>query len=254
MNDLIYNGRSLQSFGYTIKANPGAEVAERDIEFSETSGGEGAELNDSGGYKNVDRTYEISSFPYWNNGKSTAQLAQELKDWLYSGYDSYKLLRDSFNPGYFCYAVPKAPNPLLFKAQRLIETSITFTRRPYWYSDVGQEEIVKENNSDSLTIKINNPEVIPSLPYIKVELSGTATQLDLSANPTATWQPITITDTDVAEINSVSENIYNGSTDLNGQSFCDYFPFFKPGVNQLVFSATGANIRKVTIIPNWRRL
>ncbi len=254
INDLVYNGKNLQSFGYMIKADPGMEVAEREIEFSEQSGGEGSELHDSGGYKNVDRTYEINSFPYWNTKKSSFQIAQELKDWLYSNYGDYKILRDTYNPGYFCYAIPKNPNPLLFVAKKLIDTSITFTRKPFWYSDIGQQKIITTANSSNVSITLNNPETIESLPYFKVELSATATELSISANPSAPWEPFTVENISTVEIDSAEENTFNGAVDLNGQCSCDYYPILTPGINQLVFTAIGANITKVTIIPRWRRL
>lgn len=254
MNDLIYNGKNLQSFGYTIKANPGMEIAERELEFSEISGGEGSELHDSGGYKNVDRVYEINSFPYWNKEKSTLQIAKELKEWLYSSYGDYKILRDSFNPGYFCYAIPKNPNPLLFKAKKLIDTSITFTRKPYWYSDAGQEAIVQEPNLSTYSIRINNPETLCSLPYIKIELAAVATELTISSSPSAPWEPFTLENVSEVEIDSNQENTYNGNTDLNDHCTCDYYPYLNPGVNVLVFTATNALISRITIIPNWRRL
>lgn len=256
MNDLIYDGQSLNEYGFLIKKDPGHEIAERDMELIDIIGGEGSELNDSEGYKNVDRVYEINSFPYWNKHKSDIQIDKELTSWLYSKYTDYKILRDTYNPGYFCYAIPKAPNIIAFKAKRLLDTTLTFTRKPFWYSDKGQEKIIKEFNTPvaSASIKLLNPESIESTPLIVVDFSSNSGTFTLSEDG-ANWSPI-IVDLNVTEIeiDAAAENIQGGEIDLNDVSICDYFPKLLPGNNQLNFSAEDVSITKITIIPRWRRL
>ncbi len=255
IKDLIYNGKNLQSFGYVIKRNPGYEVAERDMDFVEIKG-DGSALIDNGGYKNVDRTYEVNSFPYWNGHKSTRQLVQEFKDWLYSEYGDYKILRDSYNPGYFCYAIPKQSNLIEYKAAKMLDTSIAFSRKPFWYSDKGTEEIVFEYGTPvaSAAITLENPENISSLPYIKVEFSTSGGDLTISKSG-AKWSPFTVENiTNKIEIDSTTENCHNGSTDMNLNTTADYFPWLTPGENVLNFAATDFLISKITVIPNWRRL
>ena len=256
MNDLIYDGQNLNSFGFMIKKDPGHEIAERDIELIDMIGGEGSELSDSEGYKNVERIYEINSNPYWNKHKSDSQMTKGLTSWLYSKYANYKILTDTYNPGYFCYAIPKAPSIIAFKAKRLLDTTLTFTRKPFWYSYEGQKEIVKEFNDpvSSASVELLNPESIKSRPLIKVEFSSNSGTFTLSKEG-AKWSPFTV-DLSVAEIeiDSAEENVQGGEIDLNDMTICEYFPDLLPGSNQLIFTAENVNITRITIIPRWRRL
>ncbi len=256
MNDLIYNGKSLNSYGFTIKKDPGKEIAERDIELIDIIGGEGSEINDSEGYRNVDRVYEINSFPYWNENKSDNQITKDLTSWLYSQYGDYKILRDTYNPGYFCYAIPKIPNLIAFNAKHLYDTTLTFTRKPFWYSDKGQEEIIKEFNDpvSSTTIELLNPESIESLPLIIVDFSSNTGTFTLTEDGTK-WSPLVV-DLNVSEIeiDSAEENISGGEIDINDMSSCEYFPKLIPGHNLLNFSTENVLITKIRIIPRWRRL
>ena len=258
MYDFIYNGKSLLAYGYTIKSIPEREVAERDITFTELVGGDGSELTDNGGYKNVDRKYEINSFPYWLEGQPNDQIVNKIINWLFSNYDDYKILRDSFNPGYFCYAIPKTPNSFLIKAHRLADTTIIFERKPFWYSDIGNKEKVQEFDTavSSATMKLFNEESIFSAPLIKVDFdsgSGTVT----IANSRSERAPMSVVSDSAFNsitIDSASERVYSENSFFDDCASGDYFPVFLPGENELTVSAQGFKITKVTVVPRWRRL
>lgn len=250
INDFIYDGKSLKSFGFSIKERPSYLIAERDMEFSEILGGEGSEILDNGGFKNVEINYKINSNPYYNLQKSDDQIAREIVDWLYNYDGKYKILRDTYNPGYFCYAICKNPEVIINPMERLLDTTITFSRKPYWYSDKGKQKVIYSFLPTVLQTDISllNPEIISSKPYIKVEIVGKG---DLRIRGGSSQ--LIISCEDYVEIDCANENIYKGDEDMNSKTEGDYFPIFKSGLNNIRFDCS-ANISKITIIPNWRRL
>lgn len=255
MEDFIYNGKSLNSLGFLIKGSPTYVYPERDIEFFEIMGGEGSELLDNKGFKNMVITYNINSFPYWVQDKTDDQLSKMLADWLYSEYNDYKILRDTLHPGRFCYAVPQKPNDVLNPFHGLLDTSVVFTARPYWYTDVGTQPVVVEPDEQvsSLEIKLHNPEKITAAPIIKVKAINSASGKTITVTAGKT---VSVIDNNNVVIDCLNEIVYRGTdnANLSDKSSNDYFPYLTPGDNVISITAEDNIIDRVTVIPNWRRI
>lgn len=251
IHDLIYNGKNLRSFGFAIKERPFYSIAERDFELTDIIGGNGAVITDNGGYKNVEFSYAINSIPYWCSEKTEQQLAQEIIDWLYNFDGDYRLLRDTYNNGYFCYAICKTPEKISSVIGKSLDTTVTFSRKPFWYSDLGQQQIIShpENGNKLITKEIFNPESYFSEPYIKVTANAA---FSLKVND-ITMKVASCNG--YLEFDCEAKNVFKDSIHKNDIVSGDYFPTFKPGLNTItVTSNSDSLITKLEIIPRWRRL
>ncbi len=246
MKDLIYNGKSLNEMGFSIKTPPARTVAERDISFSSITGRSGDIIVDNKRYKNVDMPpYEINSIPYLVTAEDTESLARELIDWLAPNDDNYKILRDDYNPGYFCYAVCTSIGEISSKLNKHIDTSITFNRQPFWYSDLGQ----KKFTTTKTEFELNNPEIYTAEPYIKINGSGT---IALSVNGIS-YQARNVVD--YIEYDTAQQSVFKDTQNCSSLVNFDYLPIFKPGTNNiLIHPKNGAVFSSIEIIPKWRRL
>ncbi len=246
MKDLFYNGKSLNEMGFSIKTPPVRTVAERDISFSSITGRSGDIIVDNKRYKNVDMPpYEINSIPYLVTAYDTESLARELIDWLAPNDDNYKILRDDYNPGYFCYAVCTSIGEISSKLNKHIDTSITFNRQPFWYSDLGQETTI----STSTEFEIYNPEIYSSEPYIKINGSGT---VYLTVNGTQ-YRSENIED--YIEFDTEQQSVFKDTQNCSQLVNFDYLPIFKPGTNHIKIGGhNGGIFSSIEIIPKWRRL
>jgi phage-related protein len=249
MHDFVFDNKSLHSFGFTIKERPEFEIPERDFELVDIAGADGSSISDNLRYKNVERVYTINRNPFWQTEKSNQELINSIIDWLYSFDGSYKILRDTYHKGYFCYAVCQNPTSITSATENLLETTVTFSRKPYWYSDVGQQAINYNSGATSATFELFNSENYFSLPYIKVTTEGaftlTVNDVEMKASSCSKY----------LEFDSELQNVFKGSTDKNKVISGDYFPKFKVGKNTITVSSTSDNqITSIQIIPRWRRL
>lgn len=247
--DLIYNGKSLNSFGFFIKEKPNYTVAGRDFELTPIPGGSGSAITDNGSYNNVDINYTINSMPMLIKHKTGQELAYSLIDWLYNFDGEYRVLRDSYNKGYFCYAICKDPEGIVNSGGKLLDTTVTFSRKPYWYSDAGNHLIKYERNDISIALSLFNPEKYFSQPYFKIKTNGSFT---LQVNDVY----VRFSEcTEFVEIDSEIQNIFRGPTDMNYSASAEYLPTFRPGINTIYINSTSGNdITSIEILPRWRRL
>lgn len=250
MHDLIYNKTSLNSLGFAIKTKPFYKIAERDFELVSVLGHSGDIIVDNGVYKNVPLSYSVNSIPHRAYAQDSQQLAYQFIDWLSCFDGDYKILRDTYNKGYFCKAICQNVDEISNNLLKYLDTTINFSRQPYWYSDLGQTQI----NSSSKELIINNPEKYSSEPYIKIKGSGC---FDVSVNNTI----IRIKEdmTDYIEIDTELQSAFKGSVSCNDIVNCDYMPVFTEGQNIIKITpvATGTINPKyngIEIIPRWRRL
>ena len=252
INDFSYNGINLRAFGFEIKNEPVYTVAERDKELIESAGADGAELLDNEGFKNVPVDYEVNSDPYLCSEKSNRNLANNLIDWLFSSDNEYRVLRDTYHPGMFTLATPINPQSIECIGKGAVDTTLHFSRKPYWYTDEGQEVHTYELNDTDVTITIFNPMLYNSKPYIKVT---TGSAFELTTNGEAVKKVTIAGVVSYVEIDSEEYNVHAGTTDFNDYTTGNYLPIFKPGENTLRIKSLGDSpITKVEIIPRWRRL
>ncbi len=256
MRDIFFNGESLLEHGFAIKSFPVYKAAEPELEFIGMPGRDGDDVVSNFRYKNVEEIIEINSIPHnVFSAENTFQLAMELKDWLIDSDGQYKEYRDSCFPGYYskaiCTSIADIQN---YGFDKLIETSLSFNRVPWWYSDLGnQQYTINELNKQ---IIINNPEKFSSLPLIVFEGAGNVNLI--------------INDINYSIKNLTKSNNYlkidaetGNCTDINGKSLdtkvnFDYPPLFRKGSNTIKIAYGGSSpesaLKKVIIIPRWRRL
>lgn len=247
MNNLSYNGQSLNEKGFAIKTYPKYKIAERDIDFESIIGLNGDVITDNMRFKNVEMTYEINSIPYLTPYKNPQDVIRDLANWLVSD-GKYKILRDDYNEGYFCKAVCTSIGEISNVLSKYMDTVLTFSREPFWYSDKGQEKIIYTDNS----FEIHNPELFTSEPLIRI-YGKNALNLNINGKDYNFNIPPGIPYIDLdTEIQSAFQNKNN----LNNNVHFDYMPIFQPGVNTVTISLNGtsSSYEKTEIIPRWRRL
>lgn len=247
MNNLIYNGQSLNDLGFAIKTKPFYPVAQRDMTFASIAGRSGDILVDNGRYSNVDYGYQINSIPYKVWGLNNQELAYSLIDWLSVHDGQYKELRDSYNEGYFTMAVCTNIADIINNSNSLLDTTINFNRIPFWYSDTGQEAYI----STDTMIELNNPENFTSNPLIRIYGSGDITIYTGNVTLRTTKEM-----KDCIEFDSESLTVSKDGVECSDLLYdCTTLPFFTSGENKIGI-APGANgkFEHIEVIPRWRRL
>lgn len=252
MKNLYYNGESLLEKGLALKNYPKYNIAQRDLSFNSVVARSGDVIVDNKRYKNVETTYPINSIPYLVTAETSYGIVRELTDWLMPTNGDYKILRDDYNPGYFCEAfcteIGEISNPLA----KYIDTTITFNRKPFWYSDLGQKTITLAKVG--VNFEINNPEKYTAEPLIRVYGTGniTLTINDVNYNVTI---PSSYGYIDLdSELQTASVKAVNFNKNID----FDYMPTLIPGENYIKATpyqgSTEAIFEKIEIIPRWRRL
>lgn len=236
MGIIVYNGVSTEEFGIIVESPPDYEIAERDYEVISIPGKSGDYVIDRGGFKNVDRVYNIA---IGEAGSDFADLAPRIAEWLYSGY-GYKRLEDSYHPDYFMMARVSTQPTVINILQQAGRAEITFNRKPQRYLKTGER--TTKLTSDG---RIYNPTYFDSEPIIKVFGSGDGT---INVNN----KTIQVTDipTSGIVIDSEMQETYSGtiSYNQNVNYMQGEFPKLNPGRNNILFSG---GITRLEIIPRW---
>ena len=98
---------------------------ERDYDIISIPGRSGDIVIDKGSYKNVDKTYYLAMA----NGKSLPEMSKTIMNWLL-GPSGYVRLEDSYEPGYFRYAMYKGPLSIRNILNRAARAQIIFSCKP----------------------------------------------------------------------------------------------------------------------------
>ncbi len=252
MKNLYYNGKSLIEKGLALKSYPIYNIAQRDLSFNSIVARNGDIIVDNKRYKNVETAYAINSIPHLVTVDDSYSLVRELTDWLMPTDGEYKILRDDYNPGYFCKAFCTGIGEILNPFKKYIDTTLMFNREPFWYSDSGQKQ--KTFAGSGKTFELYNPEKYASEPLIRVYGTGyitlTINNVDYNVEIPSNYGYLEL-DTEL-QTASVKKVDYNKNIDF------DYMPTFQSGVNTIRGIAyqggTSYNFEKVEIIPRWRRL
>lgn len=255
MRDIFFNGESLLEQGFALKSFPVYKTAEPELELVGMPGHDGDDVVSNFRYKNVEETLEINSIPHSVFFlKSETEIAMELKDWLVYSDGEYREYRDSLFPGYFSKAICTSVGDIQTSGfNKLIETTLTFNRVPWWYSDLGnQQYTVSELNKQTV---INNPEKHTALPTIIFEGSG---------NVNLTINGVSFTIKDLSKYNNYLkiDGETGNCTGVDGKSLdtrveFNYPPILMSGPNTLEIVYSGSSsiqFKKMSIIPHWRRL
>ena len=244
LHNFEFNNKKLSDLGAVIIENPSYTLSVRELDFTSIPSKSGDVITDKNRFKNVGLSYKISSVPTFCD-YTEQQFVYALSEWLLTSYD-YKVLRDTYNPGYFRKAVcTDISNPTV-EASGIVQTTVTFCCDPFLYSDVGAAPIVFESlgtTSNSLT----NPEPYESEPIIKIIGDG-----DFVLQIGDFVIPINGVSEEIT-IDKPNENVYDKSGNAcNNKISALKLPVLTTGTNYIGIIHTGAFTLEIT--PNWRRI
>lgn len=234
----IFNGKKSTDFGLLIDPDFQLIGPEKDIERFEVPGVDGDTVVSNERFKGVTRS--IHCYVEQQSGKSLAELASEISNWLNSA-TGWQILELSDSPN-FIYRVLHIEEFQISKTVlNYSRAIITFRWKPYKFYKSGLNEITLTNGQ-----QLNNIGKRPSKPLIKLTGSG---------NMTLTYGGKTI------QFQSIQDGIIidvlaDTVVSLNGLrpewNKVYTYPFPKIPVGQTTLSWTGA--LSVSIIPRWEAL
>lgn len=249
MHTFEFNNKKLSDIGAVLMENPHYTLSVKELDFTALPGKSGDIITDKNRFKNSSISYKVSSMPLFCS-YTEQEFVYVLSEWLLTSYD-YKILRDTYNPGYFRKAIcTDIANPTV-EASGVVWTTVTFNCDPFRYSYLGLQSVTFNSNSNFRieNVTFRNPEKWESEPIIEIIPSSSAT-MSLKINDVS----VAVYDTDKTIIIDVpNRNVY----DTNGEPCNDLIeapelPVLLPGNNEITASGTGNYA--VKIIPNWRRL
>ena len=249
-----FNNKKLSDIGAVLMENPHYTLSVKELDFTALPGKSGDIITDKNRFRSSSISYKVSSMPLFCS-YTEQEFVYALSEWLLTSYD-YKILRDTYNPGYFRKAIcTDIANPTV-EASGVVWTTVTFNCDPFRYSDSGLQKRTfnasYSNISDRYIVNkaiLRNSEKWESEPIIEIIPSSSAT-MSLKINETS----VAVYDTDKTIIIDVpNRNVY----DTDGEPCNDLIealelPVLLPGNNEITASGTGSYTVKIT--PNWRRL
>ena len=244
-----FNDKKLYDIGAVLMENPHYTLSVKELDFTALPGKSGDIITDKNRFKNSSISYKVSSMPLLCS-YTEQEFVYVLSEWLLTSYD-YKILRDTYNPGYFRKAIcTDIANPTV-EASGVVWTTVTFNCDPFRYSYLGLQSVTFNSNSNFRieNVTFRNPEKWESEPIIEIIPSSSAT-MSLKINDVS----VAVYDTDKTIIIDVpNRNVY----DTDGEPCNDLIEAFElpvllPGNNEITASGTGGFSVKIT--PNWRRL
>ena len=242
-----FNSKKLSDIGAVLMENPHYTLSVKELDFTALPGKSGDIITDKNRFKNSSISYKVSSMPLFCS-YDEQEFVYVLSEWLLTSYD-YKILRDTYNPGYFRKAIcTDIANPTV-EANKMVWTTVTFNCDPFLYSDTGLKKNTYNFNGGTQTENLFNPEGWASEPIIEIT-PNQPLMVSLSINGVT----VGIEQIDKTIIIDVPNyNVY----DTNGKPCNDVVQAFKlptllPGKNKLITSGTNSGLIKIT--PNWRRL
>ena len=195
---LTFDGRSSSEFGVHITGESVFNAAERDVEFIDIPGRNGAYALDKGRFNNMQVTYPAGM--YADTEADFAQGISDFRNWLCSR-KGYARLTDDYNPGEYRLAIYKSGLEV-DPAQLLAgEFTITFDCKPERFLTSGETaEAVTSGGT------ITNPTLFESKPIIEVIGYGS---IDING------ETITVDDVPIGIINLAGETTVGLKNPIN---------------------------------------
>lgn len=244
-----FNNKKLSDIGAVLMENPHYTLSVKELDFTALPGKSGDIITDKNRFKNSSISYKVSSMPLFCS-YDEQEFVYVLSEWLLTSYD-YKILRDTYNPGYFRKAIcTDIANPTV-EASGVVWTTVTFNCDPFRYSYLGLQSVTFHSNSNFRieNVTFRNPEKWESEPIIEIIPSSSAT-MSLKINDVS----VAVEQIDKTIIIDVpNRNVYDTQNKAcNELITAPKLPFLLPGNNEITASGTGGFSVKIT--PNWRRL
>lgn len=238
MGVIIFNGVPTSRYNINIWTAPNYEIPEKDLEVYHVPGRSGDLIVDYGSWKNVNRTYTVSS---GSDNASFPALARDISAWL-SSASGYAVLQDSYEPDVYRMAQFKDAIEITNVLDHAALATITFDCKPQRFLLSGASEIAVTSGSTipNATNYWANPKIIVSgsgaktITFKSVEDNGTLYVVDISE----------VTNNFV--IDCEMQECYTGTTSKNSKvTLSNGFPKIPPGGIKIEFSGL-----TVKVVPN----
>jgi len=240
MNYFEYKGIRSSDMGIRIESKNVFSGPEYEMDFLSIPGRDGDLIAGGGRFPNVQVTYSV-----FIPAKTTSELAQKIttvKNWLYSGLNSYHTLSDTYDTDFFRHAVYAGKLDIEDEMNRIGIFTVSFSCKPYRYDETGTVSTTLSASGDVLL----NPYPFISRPILRIEGNGKGTLTIQSEGNNATWN---FTDIDgYVEVDSEQMNFYKDAEPKNDTVSGEGFPLLFPGENAISFSG---GITAVSVIPRW---
>ena len=239
MGVIFFNGKSSREFHVVVEHPPAYDTPERDYEITSIPGRNGDIVHDNGGFKNVDRVYDlgIDARKY-----GFSRTVGAVMSWLRSA-SGYARLEDSYDRDYYRMAYYKEPASVENIFNEAGRVTVTFSCMPQRFYKQGEIPLEFTESANLL-----NFTPFPAKPLITVTMDprndGSLTIGDyvmyFAGDSSEEGTPVNIVlDCDI-------QDAYIGTHNWNNR-VSGKFPQLDPGDNHLSFTG----IDKVTIIPRW---
>lgn len=231
-NSFTLGGIVSSEKGLIVNEKKTYNAPERDVDFIEVPGRNGALIKDNKRFKNVRIEYNCYVMPDWE----LSMTCRAVKAWLY-GNLAYRILKDTYDKYYFRKATYKGEYDLEEWAYEIGYVPIQFECKPEKWSYAGQAKTVLTAEGT-----MRNPEAFEARPLIRVYGSGAGTLVigDYSIAITAIDEYIDI-DCDI-------QDAFKGEANLNEAIETDEFPILQPGTSAISWTGLITNIE---ITPRW---
>lgn len=247
MGSITFNGVSSESLGIKVWTFPTYVTPEKEVTSVHIPGRNGDIVIDSGAYKNVTRSYQISLYskalytPSSPTVMTYTELANKISNWLQSA-EGYAVLSDTYEPDYYRMAMYVQETSIQNVLNQAGIATIDFICKPQRFLFSGDAE-----KSFSSSSTITNPTTFASKPTLKILGNGTATINGRRVTVSGMSSGVTLyVDCDIQDA-----YYYSGSVAQNANnkiSTPDGFPFLKPGSNTI---SLGSGISSVKVVPKW---
>ena len=167
MGVIIFNGKSSSDYGINVEHYPDYEIPERDYDVVHVPGKNGDIFVDKKSYKNVNRTYVLSSGSDVEHSFTSIML--NIVNWLESG-SGYCTLSDTYEPDYYRKAMYNSAATFTNIHDGGARATISFNCKPQRYFHSGDVPVTFTSPGP-----LNNPTVFNYKPIITVYGRGYAT-------------------------------------------------------------------------------
>ena len=239
MNYFVYKGIRSCDLGLRIEKKDVFSAPQYNVDFLAIPGRDGDLIAGAGRFPNVQITYTVFVV-----AKSVNELYDRLalvKNWLYTGMDSYHELSDTYDTQCYRFGVFAGKLDIDEQMNRIGMFTISFSCKPFRRTVEGDASVPFFKDGS-----ITNPFPFTSRPLIRVIGTGEGTLTLTTPNHTAIW---TFTDINgYLDIDSEQMNFYKDATPMNDTGSGSGFPLLYSGDNEVAFSG---DIIEVHITPRW---
>ena len=238
MGFIIFNGRSSKDIDLEVERFPKYETPQKVLDVISVPGRNGDLIVDTGKYRNVPRTYQVSiaTFDRTTYSRKMSQVAE----WLYSA-SGYARLEDSYDEDFYrlaYYGDRTSIENLFNEAGR---ATISFVCKPERYYKKGEFPVIF--NTDGT---IQNETLHESYPLLKIITDNTAGEVIIGEYH---FGILAGSGTHIDVDCELQDAYYNGESknnfiNLNGGNF----PVIDPGVQIIAFTG---GVQSVEVIPRW---